>query len=447
VQFLLRCTLYVLALGALGSTASRATDHLEEFAKARRSLQPQLRSREAGNRATAVARLQAFPIADSVRLIHNSLYDADSSVRKVAYESLVKMSDKQEVCETLLLLIRKDIGRDESQSAAALSLAAVLSTNWPAVRREAVGFVDEVVARNRHGLAVLVTMPDELGAHRAATDVAPLMQLASTRAFAENFGLRRATVAALSRISDREAIGALIEIMERVGGEAKADAVEHLAQATGQIFGMEAAAWGRWWEESKDSFQYPTRSVESPYRSVALESQSGYYYGLPLFAQKLVFVLDTSGSMTGPRIVAAKRELTKAILGLPDHVQFGLVVFNGTVATWHKDLVQASDKTRAAAMHFVDSQGTHSNTASYDALEAALSFDTEAIYFLSDGAPHGGKIAAPVDIVAAITAANRTRRVSIYTIGIGAGIPGGPLDVFLRTLADQNFGLYRRVDG
>lgn len=445
--FFSRCTLIVLCLVTLASAAANAGDHLEEFAKARRSLQPQLRSKDASNRASAVARLQAFPIADSVRLIHNSLYDADSSVRKAAYETLVKMSDKQEVCETLLLLLKKDIGREDSQSAAALSLAAVLSTSWPAVRRDAVGFVDEVVAPHRHGLPVLVTLADELGAHRAAADVAPLVQLASTRAFADSFGLRRATVAALSRISDREAIGALIEIMDRVGGEAKADAVEHLAQTTGQIFGMDAQAWRRWWQESKDTFQYPTRSVESPYRSVALESQSGYYYGLPLFAQKLVFVLDTSGSMTGPRIVAAKRELTKAIQGLPDHVEFGVVVFNGTVATWHKDLVKATDKTKAAAMHYVEAQSPHSNTASYDALEAALGFDTEAIYFLSDGAPHGGKIAAPVDIVAAITAANKTRRVSIYTIGIGAGIPGGPLDVFLRTLADQNFGLYRRVDG
>src|SRR3954467_5018676 len=142
VQFFPRCALFVLCLAALTSSPAPAGDHLEEFAKARRSLQPQLRSKEAGNRATAVARLQAFPIADSVRLIHNSLYDADSSVRKVAYESLVKMSDKQEVCETLLLVIRKDIGREDSQSAAALSLAAVLSTSWPAVCREAVGFVD-----------------------------------------------------------------------------------------------------------------------------------------------------------------------------------------------------------------------------------------------------------------------------------------------------------------
>ena len=123
------------------------------------------------------------------------------------------------------------------------------------------------------------------------------------------------------------------------------------------------------------------------------------------------------------------------------------MVFNSSVSTWQRQLVAATEGSKKAAIHYVNSQGTHFFTASYDALEAALQFDTEAIYFLSDGAPYGGKIAAPVDIVAAITAANRTRRISIYTIGVGAGIPGGPLDLFLKTLAEKNLGLYRRVDG
>jgi hypothetical protein len=41
---------------------------------------------------------------------------------------------------------------------------------------------------------------------------------------------------------------------------------------------------------------------------------------------------------------------------------------------------------------------------------------------------------------------NRPRRESIYTIGIGPGLPGGPLEVFLNALAEQNLGIYRRVD-
>ena len=46
----------------------------------------------------------------------------------------------------------------------------------------------------------------------------------------------------------------------------------------------------------------------------------------------------------------------------------------------------------------------------------------------------------------AISSINRSRRESIYTIGIGAGVVGSPMDTFLRTLAETNYGLYRRVD-
>ena len=122
------------------------------------------------------------------------------------------------------------------------------------------------------------------------------------------------------------------------------------------------------------------------------------------------------------------------------------MVFNSDVSIWQRQLVPADATQKRAAAAYVNLQDVHSSTASYDALEAAFHFDTEAIYFLSDGAPNGGKIAAPVDIVAAITAANQSRRISIYTIGIGAGFPGSPLDVFLKTLAEKNLGLYRRVD-
>ena len=311
----------------------------------------------------------------------------------------------------------------------------------------ALAFVDETVVGSKNGVEVLITLADELGAHRAVADVPPLVRLSKTKSFANHFGLRRAVVAALAKIPDRQALGALIEMLPQLGGEAGADAIEHLTQVTQQIFAANSDAWARWWDDNRDSFEYPTRSIQTPYRQASLEGASGNYYGLPLFAQRLVFVLDTSGSMNGQRIEAAKRELTRAIGGLPEHAHFGVVVFNGNVSVWQRRLVAATESAKKTAMHYVSAQATHSNTASYDALEAAMEFDTEAIYFLSDGAPYGGKITAPVDIVAAISAANKTRRISIYTIGIGAGIPGGPLDMFLKTLAEQNLGLYRRVDG
>ncbi len=52
----------------------------------------------------------------------------------------------------------------------------------------------------------------------------------------------------------------------------------------------------------------------------------------------------------------------------------------------------------------------------------------------------------PTEIVNVISEGNRSRRESIYTIGIAPGPADGPMEWFMKTLADQNLGLYRRVD-
>jgi Ca-activated chloride channel family protein len=159
-----------------------------------------------------------------------------------------------------------------------------------------------------------------------------------------------------------------------------------------------------------------------------------------------VFVLDTSGSMTGGRLEAAKRELISAINGLGDRVQFGLVVFNTKVGAWQKQLAPADARSKQAAAGFINRLPAQGTTASYDALELAFQFDAEAIYFLTDGVPNGGKVDGPEEIINLISRGNSTRRESIYTIGIGVGPEGSPFEWFLKTLAERNYGAFRRVD-
>jgi inter-alpha-trypsin inhibitor heavy chain H1 len=167
---------------------------------------------------------------------------------------------------------------------------------------------------------------------------------------------------------------------------------------------------------------------------------------LPLYAKRLIFVIDISGSMNGPRILAAKRELAQAIERLKDDVAFGIVVFNSQVQTWQKRLVPATAVNKRAAGYFIEGLGAGGMTASYDALHSALQYDGEAVYFLTDGAPTAGKIVDPGQIENAITQINRGKRMTIHCIGIGAGPQGGPFDLFLKSLADRNYGDYRRVD-
>ena len=93
----------------------------------------------------------------------------------------------------------------------------------------------------------------------------------------------------------------------------------------------------------------------------------------------------------------------KRLDGLTDDAQFSVLAFNGEVYAWRKQLTPANAAMKEAAQHWVASLETANSTASYDALEAGLQFDAEAIFFLTDGVPQGGNINNPADIVALIT--------------------------------------------
>ena len=146
------------------------------------------------------------------------------------------------------------------------------------------------------------------------------------------------------------------------------------------------------------------------------------------------------------RLDAAKRELLFAIAGLPPGVWFNVLVFNGGVAAWSDALEIASPENKALAAAFILPQFAIGNTCTHDALLAAMAFDVEAIYFLTDGQPCGGSLSDPTAIVAAITMLNQDRLVSINTLGIGTDLPGSVFDIFLFSLAAANHGQYRRVD-
>jgi hypothetical protein len=140
---------------------------------------------------------------------------------------------------------------------------------------------------------------------------------------------------------------------------------------------------------------------------------------------------------------SAKSELVQAVLGLPDTAEFTIVAFSDAAVPWRRTPVPADEANKQAAVRFVAGLVPGGLTASFDALEAAFSFDVEAVYFLSDGEPTRGRIVDPGEIARFVTAANRGRRLSVYTIGI---MPEQPLAAFLEVLAADNFGVYRQID-
>ncbi len=225
----------------------------------------------------------------------------------------------------------------------------------------------------------------------------------------------------------------------------RVDIVRHLTSVSGRKFGVDPRAWMTWWQGQKG--EKPKNAGQTYNMAEAMPSKSTYY-GLPIYAARLVFVIDTSASMAGGRIEAAKRELSSAILSLPEGTHFNVLSFDIVVLPWSAQLMPSTPENKVAAIAWVLSRGLGPQTASYNALEAAFAFDTESIYFLTDGQPAGGKIDNPAQIVTVLTALNQTRRLTINSIGIGVGPPGplNPFDQFLSGLALLNYGEYRRVD-
>jgi len=430
--------------------ASSADDAKEEFRAAKREIQARLRNKQPFERIAALRQVGHYPTVDAAKLLVGvGLKDDTPEVRSAAYDTLLDFKDEPEIARYLLLTVSKETRRGTLSPTALPLVAVLLASQVPDIDRDVTAYLEKQ-GSTHDGLALLESLADELGDHGQADDVPSLAKLTALHTFDEEFGLRRAVVQALVKISAPQAIGQLITILNKVQGEVRGEIVRHLTESTGEEFGLDEKAWSEWWKDHEKTFQLggvagPRKDVKD-FAAARDGRGTSMYYGLRIYAQKLVFIIDTSSSMMGPRLAAAKRELLQAVDGLSDDTQFSIVAFNSQVYPWQKQLVPANATMKQAAARWINMLEANATTASYDALETGLRFDAEAIFFLTDGEPHGGKVSSPPDIVTLITRENYTRRLSIYTIGIGAGPAGGIFDEFLGALARQNWGTYRRVD-
>jgi hypothetical protein len=422
-------------------------DTAPEFRAVKGAIQQLLHSKKPTDRIEALGQLEKFPVTDAAKLaLTVSTKDDSTEVREAAYATLGVIADNQQVSKFLLDSVEREMRRKEPGDPSVPLLGALLASKSERAFQQTTALLDKMVETTPGARLMAVELADQLAAHGNEADVALLVRLSTTGAFAHQFGFRRSVIWALTRIDSKPAIGALVGLVDKVDGEAQADAIKYLTSVTGQALGNNQPAWAKWWAENSEKFVIPPQSSRTLAAAKTVSPGVTMYYDLPVYATRVVFIMDTSRSMLGFRLAAAKKELAEAINTLRPNDQFTVLVFDSNVRTWQKKLVVADSTNKKKAIQFVNKQETNLMTASFDALEAALAFDAEAIFFVTDGAPYGGKIAAPPEIVRVITVLNRSRRESIYTIGIGAGFVGSPMDTFLRTLAESNFGVYRRVD-
>jgi hypothetical protein len=314
---------------------------------------------------------------------------------------------------------------------------------------------------------------DLLAAHQyreAMDDVAKLLRVG------EPLGVQIAACRALAGLRDRAAVPALIAYLRsQKGGRLRFEATGALRALTGQTFHADAATWENWWASNAAScIPPPAVGTTFNYELQGSGATDLTYYEIPVTEQRLLFVIDTSGSMAYGgkpcRLDKAREELKDLISRLDDSIQFNILLFASTVRRWQKaPLVRANAENRKRAVQFLDSARAGGATSTMSALEEALcgiAADNwvEAIFLLTDGAPtpmFHTTVRKDEDYVESNEAhrrrmrfINRFLKVRINTIGVYTRDKRDPeeKDVvrqamrgFLQNVAADNDGLYREV--
>jgi uncharacterized protein YegL len=207
-------------------------------------------------------------------------------------------------------------------------------------------------------------------------------------------------------------------------------------------------------------------------------SSSSTFYGLKTEGQKVIFLVDVSGSMEGKdegnltdRVVAqaadsggkavggaiggdigsfigeqaasettklggAKRELIPALQGLPESASFSIITFGDETKEWYQGMVPATSTNRDMAVAFVKGLAANGGTPAAEALSTAFQKpDASLMFFVSDGQPTDG---SADQILTTVKSLNAQRKVRISAVGLGDDQDAK----FLAELAKENGGEY-----
>jgi Ca-activated chloride channel family protein len=141
-----------------------------------------------------------------------------------------------------------------------------------------------------------------------------------------------------------------------------------------------------------------------------------------ILSKNLIFVLDSSGSMSGKKIKQAKEAVRFIISHLDKKDGFSLVDFDDGVSLFSSEIIPASRENIERALRFVDevedSGGTNINDALLQALEMIEPGEgPNYILFLTDGLPTVG-ITGTAEIMKNINKANELKtRIIVFGVG------------------------------
>ena len=315
----------------------------------------------------------------------------------------------------------------------------------------------------------------------------PVFEFARDSLKSESWPVRLEAAMTLEKVNQPRIIPPLIEALSREDGRLRDDIRDCLRRLTSQNYDSDPEQWRLWWVENKPSLEgnNPTTALFGAFKGKTAPPDKKSVYGIETRSRKILFIIDTSGSMKEPitkakgtptglsadqleeytmtKIDLAKRELKRAIRALEPDATFNIVSFGSNVATWKPKAVKGDMTTRNEALAFVNDMEAAGGTWAYGAFQEAFRLagmgaldryydpTMDTIYFISDGAPTNNDMDKPEAIdpetlLAAVREWNKLGKLRIHAIAVDPRAAGGKFIDFMKKLAAQNEGQYTERD-
>lgn len=280
-------------------------------------------------------------------------------------------------------------------------------------------------------------------------DRAAFVQAAADNLAHKAWPVRSAAIDLLRALREPAGVPPLFERLELEQGRLQKDLVAGLQDLTALQFPT-TAAWRAWWQKEGAAFRPVAKKDRDDERGERNDRRRGgeaapttaSYWNLPVTSERVVFVVDASGSMLQPfgtgdgtRLDEAKHQLVRVLAALPAKAKANVVVFSDEAKAFAVDLQTLDDKKKKAASAFAEAIQARGPTNVHAGLRLALAdSDVDTIFLLTDGQPSSGQVVDQDALLREVAQWNLGRMVRIHTVAIGGR------SRFLERLAEQSGG-------
>ncbi|MDF1838469.1 MAG: hypothetical protein P1V35_11425 [Planctomycetota bacterium] len=228
------------------------------------------------------------------------------------------------------------------------------------------------------------------------------LSMAARLAGDEDSGVRSVTQGVLQRMGTKQSLQLLIQRLDAEPREKLLlELVPRLQSMTGFKGGRNSRPWNQFAGDLPDDWQAEEPEERSEFGDdkeqgqVSSVSQSA---GLPTYSDRIVYLMDFSGSIWNEQANGKTRKqmldplLHKTLDALRDGTHFNLGPYTGAVKPWQRSLIEAKASKVKAAHKFIDQIKITGPGDFYLAVQWALEDPlVDTICVLTDGAPSGGR--------------------------------------------------------